>query len=80
MVKKGWNNNLEKIWLTVQLGNKKAIKLYKSLGFNIEGIFLNDEEENGKYQTIISMAIFKNKKFSFKDRLKIWKNIDENIE
>jgi RimJ/RimL family protein N-acetyltransferase len=80
MVKKGWNNNLEKIWLTVQLGNKKAIKLYKSLGFNIEGIFLNDEEENGKYQTIISMAIFKNQKFSFKDRLKIWKNIDENIE
>lgn len=77
MIKKGWNNNLEKIWLTVQLENKKAIKLYKSLGFNVEGVFLDDEEEKGKYQTIVSMAIFKNQKFSFKDRLKIWKIIEE---
>lgn len=76
MIQKGWDSNLEKIWLTVREENKKAIKLYKSLGFHVEGIFLNDEIENEKYQNIVSMAIFKNKKSIMEERLKIWKNIE----
>jgi RimJ/RimL family protein N-acetyltransferase len=78
MIEDSWKKGLEKIWLTVHHKNKKAIKLYKLLGFEVEGIFINDEIFEEKYQTIISMALFKNN-IGMGQRLKIWKEIEENI-
>lgn len=77
MIEDAWRKGLEKIWLTVHHKNKKAIELYKSLGFEVEGIFMNDEIFEEKYQTIISMALFKNQ-IEIGQRLKIWKEIEKN--
>ena len=77
MIEDAWKNGLEKIWLTVHFKNKKAIELYKLLGFEVEGIFINDEIFEEKYQTIISMARFKNK-IEVGKRLKIWKEIEKD--
>lgn len=78
MIEDAWKNGLEKIWLTVQYRNKKAIALYKLLGFEVEGVFINDEIFEKKYQIIISMALFKNQ-IEVDQRLKIWKEIDKDL-
>jgi len=77
MIEDAWKNGLEKIWLTVHYKNKKAIELYKLLGFEVEGVFMNDEIFEEKYQTIISMARFKNQ-IEVEQRLKIWKEIEKD--
>ena len=77
MIEDAWKNGLEKIWLTVHYKNKKAIELYKLLGFEVEGVFMNDEIFEEKYQTIISMARFKNQ-IEVGQRLKIWKEIEKD--
>ena len=72
MIKYAWNRKYNKIWLTVFANNLLAINMYKSLGFEIEGVFMNDEFSSGKNRHVVSMAIFKNKKNYTGDRKKIW--------
>ena len=76
MINHGWKKQFEKIWLTVFDNNVSAIGLYKSLGFEIEGIFMNDELSLKKQRHVISMAIFKNKLTYIKKRKKIWQNLE----
>ncbi len=68
MIITAWNKGFTKIWLNVHSDNLRAFRLYKKLGFEIEGIFLEDEIVGKKKRNIISMAIFKNKKNQFKKR------------
>ncbi|WP_373938102.1 GNAT family N-acetyltransferase [Vibrio kanaloae] len=49
--------NLHKVYLTVLVKNKAAIKLYKSLGFKEEGVLVDAIYKNGNYESMISMAI-----------------------
>ena len=51
--------NLNKVWLTVLSQNKKAIKLYKGIGFHEEGVVREDVYKNNKYQDMIMMSILK---------------------
>ena len=60
MIKYAWKNKFKKIWLTVFLDNMYAIKFYKHLGFEVEGVFIYDEKLMKKYRDVVSMAIFKN--------------------
>lgn len=48
----------EKINLRVFYDNKPAVNLYRKLGFEVEGTFVKEEKWNGKYRTILSMAVF----------------------
>ena len=43
MIKTAWKKNLKKIWLSVFSDNIPAQKIYRNLGFELEGIFLDDE-------------------------------------
>ena len=70
MIKTAWNKNFEKIWLTVYSDNIDAYRMYKDLGFEIEGIFLNDEKIRGKSKHKISIAIFK-KNYNNKSKRKL---------
>ena len=56
--------NLRKINLGVVAENLPAVHLYKSLGFEIEGIYKNHGIYNGKYMDILRMAVF-NEKFKY---------------
>ena len=52
-------NGIKKISLNVLETNDKAIKLYKRLGFEIEGILKNDKiHSDGKYYNTIIMGRF----------------------
>jgi ribosomal protein S18 acetylase RimI-like enzyme len=54
------SNGIKKITLNVLETNDRAIKLYKSLGFEIEGILKNDKVlSDGKYYNTIIMGRFK---------------------
>ena len=61
--------------LAQDLGIEFKSLSYKSLGFDVEGIFMNDELSLDKNRHVVSMAIFKNKKNYSKRRKKIWDNI-----
>tara|TARA_B110000503_G_C7011170_1_gene355753 strand:+ start:184 stop:726 length:543 start_codon:yes stop_codon:yes gene_type:complete len=50
--------NLRKMTLGVTACNESAVKLYKNLGFEIEGIFKNQEFHFGKYQDGLRMSLF----------------------
>ena len=76
MINHAWKKQFYKIWLTVFENNAAAINLYKSLGFEIEGIFINDEISSKQKRHVISMAIFKNHLSNINQRKKIWKNIE----
>jgi perosamine synthetase len=62
-IQKAFDSGKEKIWLSVYSDNYKAIRLYESLGFIVEGVFRNEEysEEYG-YRDVYSMALFKTPK------------------
>lgn len=49
--------NMNRTWLLVASFNKKAIKLYKKLGFTEEGIQRERLFRNGKYYDYIMMSI-----------------------
>ena len=74
-----WKCGFTKIWLAVYLDNKVGINLYKSLGFQIEGIFINDEKFGTVNRHVISMAKFKNGKDYDKKRLEIWKKLNSDL-
>ena len=76
MIDYAWKKQFEKIWLTVFDNNTPAINLYKSLGFEVEGIFINDEQYLKKQRHVVSMAIFKNRRTYIHKRKKIWANLE----
>ncbi len=51
--------NLHKICLEVYDFNERAIHLYESLGFKVEGHFRKHSFKNGKYVDLIYMGLFK---------------------
>ena len=53
---------MRKIWLSTYLDNKVALHLYLKYGFIIEGFFFNDENWANEKRTIVSMALFLDKK------------------
>lgn len=58
MLKHGFNNlNLHRIYLTVLTYNDIALKLYKSIGFEQEGIIRDAVFKQGKYQDAYMMSI-----------------------
>jgi len=79
MICHAWKKNFSKIWLTVFADNRNGLNLYKSLGFEIEGIFMDDEIIHKKKRTVISMAIFKNSSINYQKRKQIWKQLEKNI-
>jgi RimJ/RimL family protein N-acetyltransferase len=50
--------NLRKIKLEVLKENAKAIKIYKDLGFNEEGILKEHIYQDGKYKDLLMMSLF----------------------
>lgn len=76
MISKAWGKKYEKIWLTTYFDNKAAFKIYKKLGFEVEGIFVNEEKLHGKNRHVVSMGLFKNKKKIQKIRQKITKSLN----
>ena len=50
---------LTRIELTVREGNSNAIALYKSLGFEIEGLHRNAVCIEGRYENLYSMALLR---------------------
>jgi len=79
MIHRAWKNHFSKIWLTVFADNPIGLKLYNSLGFEIEGIFMDDEIIRKKKRQVISMAIFKNSPKNYQKRKKIWKQLEKNV-
>jgi RimJ/RimL family protein N-acetyltransferase len=49
---------LKKVWLTVNVDNARAIKVYDRLGFAVEGTLHKETYYNGKYSTEYHMALF----------------------
>jgi ribosomal protein S18 acetylase RimI-like enzyme len=54
-----WQCGITRIELTVRAHNANAIALYKSLGFEIEGLQRNAVRIDGQYQNVYAMAIVK---------------------
>ncbi len=52
--------NLHRIYLRVFENNERAIRLYKSIGFKVEGTLRDADFLDGKYLDIIMMSILKN--------------------
>jgi len=50
--------HLRKITLYVLEGNEKAIKLYKKIGFNQEGILKEHVWQDGKFKDLMVMSLF----------------------
>ncbi|MEO0226866.1 MAG: GNAT family protein [candidate division WOR-3 bacterium] len=53
--------NLNKIYLEVLTENQRAIKLYKSMGFEPEGILKAHYYQDGRYKDVAIYSIFKDK-------------------
>ena len=54
-----WQCGITRIELTVREHNANAIALYKSLGFEIEGLQRNAVRIDGQYQNVYAMALVK---------------------
>lgn len=52
------NFKKKKIRVTVHEHNVASLKLHQKLGFLIEGKFIAEEYDNGKYRNVISLALF----------------------
>jgi len=70
-----WKKQFTKMWVTVYADNFKALAVHKSLGFEIEGIFMSDEKQGTKYRDKVSMALFKNQSLKNK-RKKLLKKLE----
>ncbi|MCK8606850.1 GNAT family N-acetyltransferase [Apilactobacillus ozensis] len=51
--------NLQKIYLYVDVENKPALKVYKKMGFEVEGTLKKHYFVNGKYHDVYFMSLFK---------------------
>ena len=49
--------NLRRIELTLMSGNEPALRLYKSLGFETEGVMRDAQIRGGKYHDVTLMAL-----------------------
>ena len=49
--------NLHKISLSVLASNKRAIKLYRNLGFRLEGTLRHEQFRDGKYVDVVLMSL-----------------------
>jgi len=76
MINVAWKKGFKKIWLTTYFDNKAAFRIYRKLGFDVEGIFVNEEKLHGKYRHVISMGLFKEQKNDKKTRQKIIKSLN----
>jgi RimJ/RimL family protein N-acetyltransferase len=77
MIETAWKKGYEKIWLTVFSDNVYAIALYRTLGFEVEGIFIADEISKNRDRDVVSMAIFKTVNDTVKKRFRMLKNMSE---
>jgi len=68
-----------KIWLTVYEDNLAAIRLYSSMGFEIEGIFMHDEWHDGRPRNIVSMALFFHTRTET-ERKRIFKKLHDSLK
>lgn len=75
MIDVAWKKNYQKIWLTVFADNLAALKIYKDLGFEIEGVFIDDELIDNNKRDIVSMAVFRSNKNSSIKRERILTNL-----
>lgn len=78
MIRKAWQKGLSKVWLNVYSDNARAIALYKSVGFEVEGIFMADEIEGINVRNIVSMATFRDRSFGKRARLVIWDRVEKS--
>jgi putative acetyltransferase len=78
MIRKAWQKRFGKIWLNVYSDNPRAIALYRSVGFEVEGIFMADEMEGTDVRHIVSMATFRDRNFGKKSRLAIWDRVEKS--
>lgn len=51
--------NLQKVYLKVFSDNYSAIKLYRNLGFNDEGLLRKEIYKNGSFKDVIIMSVLK---------------------
>lgn len=52
------NLPIRKIYLHTMEENERAVKLFKKLGFQIEGVFVEEIYKDGKWRNILRMACF----------------------
>lgn len=52
-----WESGFTRVELTVREDNQGAIALYEALGFTVEGRHINSMFVDGRYETVLSMAI-----------------------
>lgn len=62
LIEEAKSRKMRKIWLATYLDNERAFKLYRKLGFIVEGFFINDENWDGAKRTQVSMALFLDQK------------------
>jgi ribosomal protein S18 acetylase RimI-like enzyme len=58
-IEAAWQCGITRIELTVREHNANAIALYKSLGFEFEGLQRNAVRIDGQYQNVYAMALIK---------------------
>lgn len=56
-------NGIKKVWLATYARNKNALRLYKKLGYQIEGIFMYDERSDEGWDHVVSMALMLDPEF-----------------
>ncbi|MFH1750943.1 MAG: GNAT family N-acetyltransferase [Candidatus Micrarchaeota archaeon] len=58
MIREARRLRMRKIWLGTYSSNSRALKFYRNLGFQVEGVFMSDEYFDGKPFHTASMALF----------------------
>jgi RimJ/RimL family protein N-acetyltransferase len=51
--------NLNRIWLTVNINNLRAIHVYEKAGFTREGVFRQDRYIGGRYEDVVVMSVLR---------------------
>jgi RimJ/RimL family protein N-acetyltransferase len=58
-IEQAWSERLERVELDVFASNAPAIKLYRKLGFNVEGVKRRARKLDGSYDDIVLMALIR---------------------
>ena len=56
-IEEAWSEGFTRIELTVRESNANAIALYRSLGFETEGIRRNGSRIEGEYENLVAMSL-----------------------